>query len=83
MAFGGDVSYYTDGVDDAIAITPKLMLSLVKVEIYYGYNIFVRNDLRPWIGHHRFGVSMTLNPRFWRRKNRVYEDYYNTYPEAE
>ena len=83
MAFGGDVSYYTDGVDDAIAITPKLMLSLVKVEIYYGYNIFVRNDLRPWIGHHRIGVSMTLNPRFWRRKNRVYEDYYNTYPEAE
>jgi hypothetical protein len=81
MAFGGDVSYYTDGARDAIAITPRLMLSLVKVEIYYGYNIFVRNGLERWIGHHRFGVSMTLNRRFWKRKKEIYEDYYNTYVE--
>ena len=79
MAFGADASYYTDGSREAVIVTPRLMLSLVKVEIYYGYNIFVRNHLRPWIGHHRFGVSMTLNPRFWRRKNKIYEDYYNTY----
>jgi hypothetical protein len=81
MAFGGDVSYYTNGANEAVLITPRLMLSFVKVEIYYGYNIFVRNELRPWIGHHRFGVSMTLNPRFWKRKASVYEEYYYTYPE--
>jgi hypothetical protein len=81
MAFGGDVSYLTDGVGEAVLVTPRLMLSLVKVEIYYGYNIFLRNELKPWIGHHRFGVSMTLNPRFWHRKARVSEEYYNTYPQ--
>ncbi len=80
MAFGGDVSYYTDGGREAVVVTPRLMLSLVKVEIYYGYNFFLHNNLRPWIGHHRFGVSMTLNTRFWRRKREIYEDYYNTYP---
>ncbi len=81
MAFGGDVSYMTDGPRKAVLITPRLMLSFVKVEIFYGYNVFVRNELTRWIGHHRFGVSMTLNPRFWRRKKLIYEDYYNTYVE--
>lgn len=82
MAFGGDVSYYTDGARDAVLLTPRLMLSFVTVEVYYGYSLFLRNDLTRWIGHHRFGVSMTLNSRFWKRKKRVYEDYYNTYMEA-
>jgi hypothetical protein len=81
MAFGGDVSYLTDGVGKAVLVTPRLMLSLVKVEVYYGYNFFVRNELTRWVGHHRFGISMTLNPRFWRRKTAVYEEYYNTYLE--
>ena len=81
MAFGGDVSYLTDGVGKAVLITPRLMLSLVKVEVFYGYNIFVRNELTRWVGRHRFGVSITLNPRFWRRKKLIYEDYYNTYIE--
>ncbi len=79
MAFGGEVGWYTDGAAEALLVTPRLMLSFVKVEVYYGYSFFVRNELRRWLGHHRFGVSMTLNPRFWRRKNRIYEDYYNTY----
>ena len=79
MAFGGEVSYYTDGTDEAMLVTPRLMLSFVKVEVYYGYSFFVRNELTRWLGHHRFGVSMTLNPRFWRRKTAIYEDYYNTY----
>jgi hypothetical protein len=81
MAFGGDVSYLTDGVGKAVLVTPRLMFSFVKVEVFYGYNFFVRNDLTRWVGHHRVGVSMTLNPRFWRRKKQVYEDYYNTYLE--
>jgi hypothetical protein len=81
MAFGGDVSYLTDGVGRAVLVTPRLVLSFVKVEVYYGYNFFVRNELTRWIGHHRFGVSMTLNPRFWRRKQQVYEEYYNSYIE--
>ncbi len=81
MAFGGEVSYYTDGPADAVLITPRLMLSFVKVDLYYGYSFFVRNELTRWLGHHRFGVSMTLNPRFWRRKTRIYEEYYNSYLE--
>ncbi len=81
MAFGGEVAWYTDGGAKALLVTPRLMLSFVKVEVYYGYSFFVRNELTRWLGHHRFGVSMTLNPRFWRRKTRIYEDYYNTYPE--
>jgi hypothetical protein len=81
MAFGGDVSYLTDGRGEAVLITPRLMLSFVTVEVFYGYNLFVRNELTRWVGHHRLGVSMTLNPRFWRRKKQVYEDYYNTYIE--
>lgn len=79
MAFGADATYYTDGRFDAVTITPRLMLSLVYVEVFYGYSFFVRNDLRPWVGHHRVGVSMTLDPRFWRRKKQVYQDYYNSY----
>ncbi|MDR2883344.1 MAG: hypothetical protein LBU98_06175 [Alistipes sp.] len=79
MAFGGEVSCYTDGGAGAVLVTPRLMLSFVRVELYYGYSLFVRNELTRWLGHHRFGVSMTLNPRFWRRKARIYEDYYDTY----
>jgi hypothetical protein len=81
MAFGGDVSYLTDGVGRAVLVTPRLMVSFVKVELYYGYNFFVRNELTRWVGHNRFGVSITLNPRFWRRKTQIYEEYYNTYLE--
>lgn len=81
MAFGGDVSYLTDGVGEAVLITPRLVFSFVTVEVFYGYNIFVRNKLTRWVGHHRFGVSMTLNRRFWQRKKQIYQDYYNTYTE--
>jgi hypothetical protein len=81
MAFGADVSYFSDGAADAVLLTPRLMLSFVRVEVFYGYNFFLRNGLTRWIGHHRFGVSMTLNPRFWRRKNEIYGDYYNSYLE--
>jgi hypothetical protein len=81
MAFGADASYLTDGKANAVLVTPRLMLSFVTVEVFYGYNIFVRNHLTRWIGHHRVGVSMTLNPRFWKRKKQIYEDYYNTYVE--
>ena len=81
MAVGADATWYTDGRRDAVAITPRLLLSFVYVEIYYGYNFFVRNDLEPWLGHHRVGVSMVLNPRFWKRKKAIYEDYYNSYLE--
>ncbi len=81
MAFGADASYMTDGEQNAVMITPRLMLSFVTVELFYGYNIFVRNDLARWIGRHRIGVSMTLNRRFWKRKKAIYEDYYNSYLE--
>jgi hypothetical protein len=81
MAFGGEVSYLTDGAARAVLVTPRLILSFVKVEVYYGYNFFVRNELTRWVGHHRFGVSMTVNPRFWRRKQQVYEQYYDSYLE--
>jgi hypothetical protein len=79
MAFGADGSYYTDGRGYAVTITPRLMLSFVYVEVFYGYNIFVHNDLTRWVGHHRVGVSFTLNPRFWRRKAQIYNDYYESY----
>jgi hypothetical protein len=79
MAFGADASYYSDGALDAITVTPRLMLSCVYVEVFYGYNIFVRNHLTRWIGHHRLGVSVTLNPRFWQRKKQIYQDYYDSY----
>ncbi len=79
MAFGGDVSYLTDGRGRAVLITPRLVLSFVTVEVFYGYNFFVRNELTRWVGHHRFGVSMTLNSRYWKRKKQAYDDYYNTY----
>ena len=81
MAFGADASYYTDGKKDAIALTPRLMLSFVYVEVFYGYNIFIRNHLKSWIGPHRFGVSMTLNTRYWKRKKSIYNDYYISYAE--
>lgn len=81
MAVGGDVSYYSDGLRDAVTLTPRLMLSFVYVEVYYGYNFFLHNELTRWIGHHRFGVSMTLNRGFWRRKKEVYQDYYDSYSE--
>jgi hypothetical protein len=79
MAFGGEATWLTDGAARAVLVTPRLMLSFVKVEVYYGYNIFVRNQLTRWVGRHRFGVSMTINPRFWRRKQQVYEQYYDSY----
>ena len=80
MAAGLDGSFYTDRTGaEAWSITPRLMLSFVYVEIFYGYNIFIRNELRPWLGPHRFGVSFTLNPRFWKRKKRIAEDYYDSY----
>jgi hypothetical protein len=79
MALGGDVSYLTDGSGRALLVTPRLMLSLVWVELYYGYNFFVRNDFPRWIGHNRFGVSVTLNPRFWSRKKQIGEEYYDSY----
>jgi hypothetical protein len=81
MAFGADVSYLTGDGANAVLLTPRLMLSLVHVELFYGYNIFLRNQLSRWVGHHRLGVSMTLNSRFWKRKKTIYEDYYNTYIE--
>jgi hypothetical protein len=82
MAFGGDVSYYTDGGRNAVILAPRLMLSIAsRVEIFWAYNIFLRNELRPWIGHHRLGFSMTLDGRFLRRKRSAYEDYYNSYPQ--
>jgi len=80
MAFGGDVSYYTDGAARAVTLAPRLMLSLGGVEIFWAYNIFLRNELRPWIGHHRVGVSVTLDNRFRRTKKSTYADYYNSYP---
>jgi hypothetical protein len=80
MAFGGEATWLTDGAARAVLITPRLMLSFVKVEVYYGYNFFVQNHLTRWVGHHRFGVSMTVNPRFWRRKQQLYERYYDSYP---
>jgi hypothetical protein len=79
MAFGGYATYLTDGMGRAVLITPRLMFSFVRVEIYYGYNFFVRNELTRWVGHHRFGVSMTVNPRFWSRKQQIYEHYYDSY----
>jgi hypothetical protein len=79
MAVGADASYYTDGPGRAVSITPRLMLSFVYVEVFYGYNIFIHNDLRTWIGPHRFGVSITLNPKFWRRKKAIAEEYYESY----
>ncbi|MDR2894534.1 MAG: hypothetical protein LBU97_03640 [Alistipes sp.] len=79
MALGGDVSYLTDGPRRAVLLTPRLMLSLGTVELFYGYNFFLRNELVRWVGHHRLGVSITLDRRFWRRKRQMYEDYYNTY----
>lgn len=82
MAVGLDGSYYTDGKKHAVTLTPRLVLSFVYVELYYGFNFFIRNELTRWIGHHRFGVSMTLNRGFWRRKKEVYRDYYDTYPES-
>lgn len=81
MAVGADATWYTDGRRDAVAITPRLMLSFVYVEVYYGYNIYTHNHLKPWLGNHRAGVSMVLNPRFWKRKKLIYEDYYNSYLE--
>jgi hypothetical protein len=81
MAVGADGSYYTDGPGHAVTITPRLMLSFVYVELFYGYNIFVRNDLTRWVGRHRVGVSITLNPRFWHRKKQIYNDYYESYLE--
>jgi hypothetical protein len=79
MAFGADATWYTDGVSSSLALTPRLVLSFVYVELYYGYNFMPVNGLRPYIGHHRVGISCTLNPRFWRRKKAIYNDYYNTY----
>lgn len=81
MAFGAEAAWYTDGRNDAMAITPRLLLSFVYVEVYYGYNIYTHNHLKEWLGNHRIGVSMVLNPRFWKRKKAIYEDYYNTYLE--
>jgi hypothetical protein len=81
MAFGADGSYYTDGRGHAVTITPRLMLSFVYVEVFYGFNIFVRNDLTRWVGRHRVGLSFTLNPRFWKRKKQIYNDYYESYLE--
>jgi hypothetical protein len=81
MAFGADAAYYTDKRDYAVTITPRLMLSFVYVEVFYGYSFFAHNDLRPWVGHHRIGVSTTLNRKFWSRKKQIYEDYYNSYPQ--
>ncbi|MDR2894779.1 MAG: hypothetical protein LBU97_04895 [Alistipes sp.] len=81
MAVGGDVSYLSDGLAEAVLLTPRLMLSFVYVEVFYGYNFFLHNDLTRWVGHHRFGVSMTLNRKFWRQKKEMYEDYYNSYVE--
>jgi hypothetical protein len=79
MAVGADATWYTDGVQSALAITPRLMLSFVYVELYYGYNFLPFNELSGYIGHHRVGISCTLNPRFWKRKRVIYEDYYNSY----
>ncbi len=79
MAAGAEVSYLTDGRASAVLITPRVMISLVYVEVYYGYNIFAQNHLRRAVGHHRFGVTVTLDGKFWKRKREVYEDYYNSY----
>jgi hypothetical protein len=79
MAVGADTTWYTDGVRNAVTVTPRLMLSFVYVELYYGYNFFPINELRDYIGHHRVGVSCTLNPRFWHRKKAIYNDYYQSY----
>lgn len=79
MAVGGDVSWYTDGVRNAVAITPRLVLSFVYVELYYGYNIFALNELKGYLGNHRVGVSCTLNPRYWKRKKQFSEAYYESY----
>ncbi len=79
MAVGADTSYYTDGAAHAVTFTPRIVFSFVYVEVYYGFNFFLRNELTRWIGHHRFGVSMTLNRGFWRRKKEMYQDYYDTY----
>lgn len=81
MAVGADATWYTDGVRNAVAITPRLMLSFVYVEVYYGYNFFPKNELKGYLGHHRVGVSCTLNPRFWKRKKEMYGDYYESYQE--
>lgn len=81
MAVGADAAWYTDGRNDAFAVTPRLLLSFVYAEIYYGYNIYTHNNLKPWLGNHRVGVSVVLNPRFWKRKKLIYEDYYNSYLE--
>jgi len=83
MALGGDVSFYTDGPRRAVTLAPRLMLSLgSRVELFWAYNFFIHNELRPWIGHHRIGFTMTLDRRFWRRKREAYEDYYNSYPQT-
>lgn len=79
MAVGADATWYTDGVRDAVAITPRLLLSFVYLEVYYGYNIFPVNELKGYLGHHKIGVSCTLNPGFWKRKKQMYEEYYQTY----
>jgi hypothetical protein len=79
MAVGADATWYTDGVYNTLAITPRLVLSFVYAELYYGYNILPINELRGYVGHHRIGVSCTLNPRFWKRKKAIYNDYYNSY----
>lgn len=79
MAFGGEGTWYTDGRRTAWGVTPKLMLSFVKFEAYYGFDILFHNDLREFIGPHRIGITMTVNPKFWRRKKQIYSNYYDTY----
>lgn len=79
MAAGLETTWYTDGRLDALAITPRVIFSFVYAEIYYGYNIYTHNNLRPYLGNHRIGATITLNPRFWKRKKAMYADYYDSY----
>lgn len=79
MAAGVDVSHYRYIGREAWLVTPRLMLSFVQVEVFYGYSFFVKNQLTQWLGHHRIGVSTTINPRFWRKKRQMMGRYYDSY----
>lgn len=75
-AFGIDLNYFKNQANSFIGITPKLILPLNYLGLYYGYTFYIsQNYYNHLIGHHRIGINCNLNRKYVKKCKEMYSEY--------
>jgi len=60
MGFGLDMAYYATADRNDFFITPKALLGISSINLYYGYNFSTNNYEISDLGKHTFGLQINL-----------------------